>query len=225
MALPALQAQEPPEKKEPSTIRVTGESTVEAKPDQAELVLGVMTQASTGQAAAAQNAQKLDAVIGQLRKTLGAGAEIKTLSYSLSPNFRYPKEGGQPSIAGYTASNTVEVKIGDLPQAGKVIDIATQSGANQVQSLRFTLKDEQAALNRALREAAARAKAKVDALAAELGLKVVRVLRVEEGGQPIRPIYAEAMAMKASDMSAQTPVEAGMIEVHATVSLTVEIAR
>ena len=218
-------AQEPPERRELSTIRVTGESTVEAKPDQAELILGVVTQAATGQAAAAQNAQKLDAVLSQLRKALGAGAEVKTLSYSLSPNYRYPKEGGQPSIAGYTASNNVEVKIGDLSQAGKVIDIATQSGANQVQSLSFTLKDEQAVLNRALREASARAKAKVDALAAELGLKVVRVLRVEEGGQPIRPIYAESMAVKASGMAAPTPIEAGTIEVHATVSLTVEIAR
>jgi uncharacterized protein YggE len=226
MGAAPLVAQEPGDKAGPSTIRVTGESTVEAKPDQAQLDLGVTTQASTGQQAASQNAQKLDAVLGQLRKTLGSGAEIKTLGYSLTPNYRYPKEGGQPSIAGYTASNIVQVKVGDLSQVGKVIDAATQSGANQVQSLRFTLKDEQAPLTQALREAAARAKGKADALASALGLKVVRILKVEEGGQPIQPVFAEAKMMRASDMSAApTPIEAGTIEVHATVSLLVEIAR
>lgn len=153
-------AQEPGDKSNRPTIRVGGEATINAKPDQAELALGVVTQATTGQAAAAQNAQKLDAVLAQLRKVLGSGAEIKTLGYSLTPNYRYPKEGGQPSISGYTASNVVEVKTGDLAQVGKLIDAATQSGANTVQSLRFTLKDEQAAMAQALRAAAVKARAK-----------------------------------------------------------------
>lgn len=219
-------AQEPADKSEKATIRVTGEATITAKPDQAELDLGVVTQAATGQAAAAQNAQKQDAVLAQLRKVLGAGAEIKTVSYSLTPSYKYPKEGGQPSIAGYTATNVVEVKTGDLAQVGKLIDAATQSGANTVQSLRFTLKDAQAVLSQALREAAAKARAKADALASALGVKIIRVLHVDEAGQPIRPVYAEAMSMRAGVAAAPpTPVEAGTIEVQASVTLTVEIAQ
>src|SRR6185436_3839389 len=126
-------AQESGDKSDRPTIRVGGEATINAKPDQAELDLGVVSQATTGQAAAAQNAQKLDAVLAQLRKMLGSGADIKTLSYNLTPNYRYPKEGGQPSISGYTASNVIEIKTGDLAQVGKLIDAATQSGANTVQ--------------------------------------------------------------------------------------------
>jgi len=208
-------------------IRVSGESTVHARPDQAELSLGVVTQASTGQAAAAQNAQKQDAVIAQLRKTLGTGAEIKTVSYSLSPNYKYPKEGGQPTIAGYTASNTVQVKINDLSLVGKVIDAATTSGATNVDALRFTLKDEQAAQTQALREAAAKAKAKADALASALSVRIVRVLSVDEGGQPPRPIYMEAMSMKSATMNqaAPTPVEAGTIDIQATVAVSFEISQ
>jgi len=221
----SLRAQEA-DKTDRSTIQVTGESTVQVRPDQAELNLGVTTQAANGQAAASQNAKKVDAILAALRKALGSSAEIKTLSYSLSPDYHYPKEGGQPTIAGYTANNTVQVKVADLTQVGNAIDAATQSGANQVQSLRFTLKDEQAAETQALREAAVRARAKIDAMAAALGLKVARILRVEEGGQPVRPIYAEAMAYNAKNMAAvSTPVEAGTIEIHATVSLTAEIVR
>ena len=217
-------AQEPIDKAPRPTIRVSGEATVTAKPDQAELNIGVVTQAATGQAAATQNAQKQDAVLSELRKLLGAAADIKTISYSLSPNYRYPKEGGQPTIAGYTASNIVQVKTNDLPQVGKVIDIATQSGANTVQSLRFTLKDEQTVRSQALREAAIKAKAKADALASALGLKIVRVLHVEEGGVSM-PIPMNVRTFSAEGQVAQTPVESGTIEVQASVTLTVEIAQ
>ena len=221
----AALAQESTGKAVPAMIKVTGEATINAKPDQAEINLGVLTQATTGQAAAAQNAQKLDAVLAELRKVLGTGAEIKTLGYSLSPNYRYPKEGGQPTIAGYTASNVVHVKTADLAQVGKVIDVVTQSGANTVDALRFTLKDGDAVRSQALREAAVKARAKADALASALKLKILRVLQVDEGGQPGRPIFAEALSMRASAGAAPpTPVEPGTLEVQASVTLTVEIA-
>ena len=49
------------------TIRVTGDSTVTVKPDEAEINIGVLTQADTAQAAATQNARKQDAVISELK--------------------------------------------------------------------------------------------------------------------------------------------------------------
>lgn len=218
-------AQDPADKPVRPTIRVTGEATVTAKPDRAEINIGVLTQATTGQAAATQNAQKQDAVLSELRKVLGLAAEIKTISYSLSPNYRYPKEGGQPTIAGYTASNIVQVTTNDLAQVGKVIDVATQSGANTVQSLRFTLKDEQRVRAQALGEAAIRARGKADALASALGLKIVRVLHIDEGGvtMPL-PMNTRAFSAEAG-VAVATPVESGTIDVHATVTLTVEIAQ
>ncbi|HXU08443.1 MAG TPA: SIMPL domain-containing protein, partial [Blastocatellia bacterium] len=120
-------AQERTENASRPTIRVSGDSTVTVKPDEAEINIGVLTQADTAQAAATQNAQKQDAVISELKKTLGSNADIKTIGYSVSPNYRYPKEGGQPTISGYTASNIVQVKTTNLPQVGKLIDLATQS--------------------------------------------------------------------------------------------------
>src|SRR5215210_2305212 len=162
------QAQDATDKTPRPTIRVTGESTVTVKPDQAIIDIGVTTQSASAQTAASQNAQKTDAVIAEIRKALGAGADIKTISYSLNPNYRYPREGGQPTIDGYIASNIVQVKISDLTQVGKIIDLATQSGANNIQALRFTLKDEQAARLQALAEAATRARAKATVIATAL---------------------------------------------------------
>jgi uncharacterized protein YggE len=225
LALLSIQAlaQDLPDRQPRPSIRVTGEATVNVKPDQAQIDVGVVTQAATAEEAANRNAQKLDATLKELRRLLGPTADIKTISYSLNPNYVYPREGGQPKISGYIASNTLQVKIDNLEQVGKVIDAAAQSGANNIQALRFTLKDEQAAQAQALREAAARAKAKGEALASALGVSVVRVLYVEEGGH-VTPIRMDARTFsKAEAMSAPTPVEPGTIDVRAMVTLTLEI--
>lgn len=220
----AVLAQDSADKIVRPSIRVTGDSTVTVKPDQAEISIGVVTQAPAAQAAAAQNAQKQDAVIAELRKLLGAGADIKTISYSLSPNYRYAKEGGQPTITGYTATNVVQVKTPDLSQVGKVIDLATGSGANTIQSLRFTLKDESGARAQALREASTKARSKAEAIASALGLKIQRVLRVEEGGLSPRLDMEYAGNLQAMRSQAvTTPIESGSIDVRASVTLTVEV--
>jgi uncharacterized protein len=220
----AALAQEHPEKQTRPWIRAMGEATIMAKPDQAQIVIGVVTQLPNAQAAATQNAEKLDTVITALRKTLGPDGEIKTISYSLNPIRVYPKEGGDPKITGYQAINLVEVKTGDLTKVGAVIDAAALSGANEIQSLRFTLKDEQSTRLLALRDAAKSARAQVEAIASALGQKIIRVISAEEGGGAVRPLYAEA-SIAGRAASAPTPVEPGTIEISATVTLTVEIAQ
>ena len=57
----------------PGTIRVVGEATVTAKPDMAELDLGVVTESATAEAAGADNAKKMDRILAALKKEIGAG--------------------------------------------------------------------------------------------------------------------------------------------------------
>jgi uncharacterized protein YggE len=215
------EAQPAPDKTGRSYIRATGEATVSAKPDRAKLDIGVVTQAANAQNAAAQNATQTESMVAALRKSLGAAAEIRTSGYSLTPNFRYAKDGGQPTLIGYTASNTVEIVTNDLANVGKVIDAGTQAGANNVRGLEFQLKDEAPVRAQALAEAARKARASAEAMAAALGLKVVRVLSAEEGGPPqvIRPMRAMAMNAAASP----TPIESGNIQVQASVTVTMEV--
>ena len=205
----------------PPSIRTNGEATVTATPDRSLIDIGVTTMADTSQAAATQNAQKLETTLARLRQTLGANADIKTINYSLSPNYRYPREGGEPSITGYTATNIVRVTIEDLTLVGKAIDAATQAGANRIQSLRFTLKDDRSIQAQALREAATNARRKADALAAAMNVNIVRVLSVVESG-PVAFAVQEVAFARAAD-TASTPVLPGNIEVRATVTLTVEV--
>ena len=221
LAASVVGAQDPSAKAPLPYIRTSAEATVSAKPDRAKVNIGVTTQAPAAQAAAGQNAKELDAVIRQIRSALGSAVEVKTIGYSVNPDYRY-KQGAPPTVAGYTATNILEVTLNDLTQAGKLIDAATQSGANTVQGLQFTLKDESAVQAQALREAALKARSKAEALAQALGLKITRVISVEEsGGGVIRPMAAQMM-MRAE--GAPTPVESGSIEVHGNVTLTVEVA-
>src|SRR5215471_7103753 len=94
---------------EAPNVRATGEGVITTRPDQAILHIGVITQGQTAEAAGSQNARQSSSVIAELKQAVGSNGEIKTVGYSLNPNYRYPRDGGTPTITGYTASNTLEV--------------------------------------------------------------------------------------------------------------------
>jgi uncharacterized protein YggE len=163
-------------------------------------------------------------VLAEIKKLLGKGDEVKTTGYTLNPNYRYP-QGGKPEITGYTATNILQIRTGNLQGVGKLIDAGMQSGANQINRLVFTLKDEHSAQLQALRMAAQKAQSKAEEMAGALGLKVVRVLSLIENERGVRPIIAQTRGMQAEALSsaAPTPVEAGTIEVRSSVTLSAEI--
>ena len=194
------------------------------EPDQAQIDIGVVTQARNAPDAAKENAEKLARVMSAVKKLLGKGDEVKTASYSLNPNYRYP-QGGKPEIVGYTATNVLHIRTGGLENVGKLIDVAMQSGANTIQRLLFTLKDEQSAQIQALRLASTKARTKAEEMANTLGLKIVKILAVTEGERAVRPFMVPQQRTTQMDAAAAvpTPVEAGTIEVRSTVSLTAEV--
>jgi uncharacterized protein YggE len=209
----------------PPSVTAQGEAIITAEPDQAQIDIGVVTQAGNAPEAAKENAEKLSRVMAQVKKLLGKGDEIKTASYSLNPNYRYP-QGGKPEITGYTATNILRIKTATLENVGKLIDAAMQSGANRINQLLFTLKDEHAVQVQALRLASQKAKTKVEEMAGALGLKVIGVLSLTENERGVRPIIAQARGAQVEALSsaAPTPVEAGTIEVRSSVTLTAELA-
>jgi uncharacterized protein YggE len=221
IALTAMQAQEAIPAAAPPSIRVHGEATISAEPDQAQFDLGVVTQAATAKEAADQNAIKTSAVVQELRALVPRG-DIKTVNFSVNPNYRYPKEGGTPTIAGYTANNTVRLLLNDISMLEKVIDVSTKSGANSIDRLTFTLRDEKTVRAKALGEAASQARAGAEALSASLKLTLGRLLRVEEG-QPVIVSPARQINFGKAQSTDMTPISPGTIDVHADVNLTYEI--
>ncbi|HEY4749899.1 MAG TPA: SIMPL domain-containing protein [Steroidobacteraceae bacterium] len=206
-----------------SSIRVSADAKVTAKPDRVQIEIGVSTRATQSQEAAAQNARQVESMLAAVHKAVPA-AQLKTVSYSLNPNYEYHVSGGEPTVTGYTAMNVVQVTLDDLEKIGGVIDAAAQAGANHVQGIQFTLRDQDAVRAEALREAAMRARAQADVLAAALGLKVVRVLSAEENSPRFTPITRPMARAAMSSASVATPVEAGTLDVAAEVTLSVEVS-
>jgi len=207
------------------SVTAQGEAVITAEPDQAEIDIGVVTQARSAPEAAKENAKKVRDVIAEVKKIVGKDDEVKTAGYSLNPNYRYP-QGGKPVITGYTATNTLRITIGNLANVGNLIDVSMQSGANSINRLAFTLKDEHAVQLQALRVASQKASAKAKEMAGALGLKIVKILALNEGDRGVRPIImplARGAQMEAMTAASPTPVEAGTIEVRSSVTLTAEV--
>jgi uncharacterized protein YggE len=205
------------------TVRARGEAIVQAKPDQARIDIGVVTQAQTADGAAGQNAKQTSEVIAALKKELGAGAEIQTSGYSIQPNYRQPRDGSAPAtISGYTASNVVHVVSPDVAAVGKMIDAATRAGANNVHGIQFTVKDEQAVRGEALKKAARNARINAEAMAAGLGMKLGRTVSLDDT-EPPRVIPFRSEMMRAQAQAVVTPIEPGNVEVRAAVTITAEL--
>jgi uncharacterized protein YggE len=204
-----------------SSVRASGDATVPANPDQLSVTIGVTTQAPTAQQASEQNATLTTAVIAALRRLVGTTGEIKTVGYSLYPNYRTSSSGGPATVTGFTANNSVAVNTSDLSLGGKLIDAAIQAGATNVQGLAFGLKDSEPARLEALRQATQEARRRAEAIALGLGARLGYVIAADEGGS-VRVVATDARALGASG-TAPTPVETGTVSVYASVTLEIEL--
>ena len=207
-------------------IVVSGDAIVHARPDTANVTVAVVTQAQTALAAQQDNARKTDAVVRAVKAAAGAGAEVETSGYSLQPQYTY-RQNEPPLIQGYQARNGVNVTLGDLSKVGAVIDAATTAGANNIDGISFTVRQDRPARDQALGEATREAMRKAQVMAQALGGRVTHIIEVQEATNQPRPVplYKNEMMMarSAGADTAQTPVEIGTLDIRAQVQLVVEI--
>lgn len=207
----------------PHTVRASGEATVTAKPDQAQISIGVVTDAHTAADASTQNARQTSTTLSAIKNSLGGNGEVKTTGYSISPQYDY-SAGHAPRLTGYQARNTVLVTVNDLSLTGKIIDAATGAGANNIDGISFSLRDDSAVRAEALGQAATKARANGEAIAKALGLHVVGVLRADTEQAPVvRPLQLQQFASLQKAERAPTPIEPGTLDIHATVIVTLQV--
>jgi uncharacterized protein YggE len=209
----------------PDATRVlaSGEATVSAEPDRVRISLGIDSEAQSAEAAVRDNAQRVSSVRGALAKAFGDTAQISGAGYSLNPKYRYVKGKGQ-ALEHYAAASRIEVVLVDVKAAGRVVDVATQAGANNVQGVQFEIADPAPLRDRALRGATLAARAKAESIAASLDMQLLRVVRVSESGLRAGPTEAFGMRV-AMAQSAPTTIAASSVRVHARVEMEVEAGR
>jgi uncharacterized protein YggE len=204
-------------------VRASGEATVTAKPDRAQIAIAVTNDAPSAEQASAQNARQTSAVLDNVKKAIADHGEVRTTGYTISPQYDY-SPGHPPRLTGYQARNTVLVTLDDLPATGKVIDAATGSGANNIEGVSFSLRDDSSVRAEALAQAAQKARANGEAIAKALGLRVVAVLRADTEQAPIvRPLLMARETMAIAKAATPTPIEPGTLDVQATVIVTLQV--
>ena len=188
-------------------IAVTGRGEIKVSPDRATIQISVQTRATTAAAAAAENANKQQAVLGALR-ALGLGTDqLSTINYNVYPEQRY-EQGKEPVIVAYNVTNTVLVEVRKLSQVGPVIDAALSHGANMITSLQFYASNTEAARRVAIATAIEKARGDAEAAAKAARGTLGTLLEINIGAYsppPPRPMMYQAKGVAQAD----TPINPG----------------
>jgi uncharacterized protein YggE len=196
-------------------ITVTGTGHVHAVPDEAEFSLGVTTKGQTAQEALAANSTRMRALIEALKGAGVADRDMQTRDVSVGANYEADgKEGG------YSARNSLSVRITELDRAGAILDAASRAGANEVYGPSLSRSDREGLETRALKDAVANARKRAEALADSAGVSLGDVTAISEQSQPDGPVWA--MAERAAADS-EVPIEPGREEITASVTVTFAI--
>lgn len=208
------------------TLDVSGTGKLTVKYDTAEVTLGVSElKPAAGEAYSAMS-NSMDKIVNVLKKAGIKEEDIKTGTFNL--NAEYDWKDGTQNLRGFRSTNTLIITTNKLDQVATLIQAAVEAGSNQLQGVRFYVKDTDALLNQALDLAVDDAKAKADRVAKRLGTEVVGVYRISVADGGRTPVMfergmegAKYMADVAGAPAAQ--VFSGTGEYTATVSVTFEI--
>jgi len=199
-------------------ISATGEVT--RVPDVAIISAGVVSRSASASGALQDTANRMSQVLAALKRTGVADRDIQTSNVSLNPEYRYP-ENQSPQLVGYTASNNVTVRFRDIRSSGKILDALVTVGANQINGPTLTVDKPESALDEARAKAVAIGRARAELYAHSLGLRVVRIVSVNEsGGYAVPPPVPMMMAQA---RKADTSIEAGQQKLQVNVAMTFEL--
>jgi uncharacterized protein YggE len=202
----------------PAMISVTGEATMSAPPDLAQIDGGVTSEAKTAREASDANNNAMAKVLLALK---GAGIEEKdfqTSRLSLQPESAPNRGGGGPAtIVGYRASNRVTVKLRDVSKLANVIDAMAGAGANDIGGISFRVSNASKLLDDAREQAIADARRKAEIYAKAAGVALGAPLSIAEENN-VAPVPYRRMA--AGMAVAATPIAQGEETLQVTVSVS-----
>lgn len=204
----------------PPLLVVHGQAEERVAPDTATVRVGVVARGATA-AAAQDEVNEIMARLLQRVTALGIDRkDIQTSNLMLNPVYA---GGNQPNeqvrIVGYEARNQVSITVNNLTLIGKVIDASVAAGSNNIEGVFFGLRDDKEARLTALRNAVANAREKATAMASALGVDLVSVHEIVEGGGFVQPVAMYDMAMARGAEKAGASVEPGQVNVNATVTI------
>lgn len=217
-----------------NTISVSATGKANSVPDVAVISLGVMVQGKTATEAQNTAAERINKVIAFVKAQGVDSKDITTTNNGLNPHYDY--NNGKNEQSGYDANQTITVKVRGVntEQGKKKADTisggAVDNGANQVYGSQFVIDDPESLKQDARKEAIEKAKVKAKELADAAGIKLGKVVSIQDGEGSYAPVpmYATDSAMGrggvANEKMAVAPsVEPGSQDIVQTVTLVFEV--
>lgn len=205
-------------------LNVSAQGEAKRVPDIATISTGVVTRAADSNAAMRDNAEQMTKVVEAIKAAGIPAKDVQTSGISLNPTYQYG-ENQPPKITGYEAHNTVNVVVRDISKLGKILDTLAAVGANQINGPSFDVDKKDEAMDEARRQAIEKAQARADMYAKTLGMRVRRIVSINEGGgfSPPMPMMRGMMAMKAE--AADTSVSPGENTLSVNLDVVFELGR
>lgn len=208
-------------------VNVSSSVTREVDPDRAEVVFYVETSEKTAQEASEKNKTITNAVIESIKPEIAGNEKdsIKTSAFIVRPDYYWTKDN-KKVLNSYVATNSIYVVTTNIQNAGKIIDLALQSGATKVDSFRLTLDNVNNYCTDVLEEAVRDTQFKAGSIAKVLGTSIsgVKSINTSCNTQNVSHAPYRIMAKNALNDSADiagavsTPIEAGKIKIYANVN-------
>lgn len=207
-----------------NTITVEGNSETSISPNQATIQIGINTSASDATEAENKNTQMVKQIQNALQSIGTEKKEIKTTQYNFYPVYNN-QENNRHQIIAYTVNNSLSVTVSDLSRVGLIIDAGVKNGATNIDSINFTVKDNESIKNTALIAAIENAKTKADIIAKTINKKIINVISVKENSIYFQPSTISRYALMKNDSLANNApsINPDNIKVSANVEVVFEI--
>lgn len=212
-----------------NTINVSGTGEIVAVPDIATFSFSVTEESLNVVDAQSKSAKSINDIMDYLDKNSIDKKDIKTTGYNIYPRYEYYGTSiyypsGKQTLAAYVVSQTVEVKIRNIANAGKILGGLGELGANNISGLTFGFDKDDSLKAEARADAISKAKAQAEEIAKSLGVSLGRIVSFNENSY-LPMAYGmgggDVMAVKAS---APTPeVTPGESKITSTINITYEI--
>jgi uncharacterized protein len=206
------------------TLLVTGSATTLTKPDKVTVALGVETTNTKAKTALAANSELMNKIISALKMAGVKENETSTSSFTIIPNRNYSIDKNQGKLIGFTVSNSIQIDSNNVNNTSEWIDTAVSSGANNVNSIYFSLSDKKLddIRKELLAEAIENAKEKAAIAASALGLKIVGIRTVSI--DQITPFFTgptpyAAESLKNEAFAPSTPILTGEQQISQSVDI------
>ncbi len=216
------------------TFSVQGEANIETPNDVAFFTASVTTEGGMDVAGLqTENANKMNTINTFLTEQGVAKKDLKTTNYSLNPRYNYPTclPGAacpQPSIMGYTITQSLEVKVRDVNKTGDLLSGIVPAGANSVSGVSFVTDDDSQARREARKEAFKDARNKAEEIAQAGNFRLGKLVTFyEDNALPVQPMMANYgggdVAMSEKVVAPAPVMEPGVERGKIHVTLTYEI--